>query len=79
MLGKDRGLSAVRTVDLELLLRKVHREELSCPITQIGLAKAGLLRLGDDLGHLRGLEVAAIRAVLVAVLAERAAVAPKFM
>jgi hypothetical protein len=79
MLGKDRGLSAVRTVDLELLLRKVHREELSCPITQIGLAEAGLLRLGDDLGHLRGLEVAAIRAVLVAVLAERAAVAPKFM
>ena len=73
MLGYSRGLSAVATVDLKLLLRKVYREELNCPITQIGLAKAGILRLGDDLAHLRGLERVAVNAVLAAVLAERAA------
>ena len=45
--------------------------ELACPIDQTGLAIAGLLRLGDDLGHLRGLDERAVKAVLIAVLAER--------
>ncbi|TNE87305.1 MAG: hypothetical protein EP330_18995 [Deltaproteobacteria bacterium] len=65
------GLKNVATKDLEQLLRLVHRGELSCPIDQTGLAVAGMLRLGDDLGHLRGLDEQAVRAVLVAVLAER--------
>ena len=71
MLGAGLGLRGVRTVDLERLLRAVHRGELPCPITPKNLAIAGLLRLQDDVGHLRGLDEAAVRAVLVAVLAER--------
>lgn len=65
------GLKAVRTRDLEQILRLVHKGELACPIDQTGLAIAGLLRLGDDLGHLRGLDERAVKAVLIAVLAER--------
>lgn len=65
------GLKAVRTQDLEQILRLVHKGELACPIDQTGLAIAGLLRLGDDLGHLRGLDERAVKAVLIAVLAER--------
>ena len=65
------GLNAITTDDLKLLLRLVHRGELPCPIDARGLGMAGLLRLLDDLGHLRGLERAAVVAVLVAVLAER--------
>lgn len=70
MLG-DRGLVAVATTDLVAVLRAVHRGDLPCPITPIGLAQAGLLRLGDELGLLHGLDERAVRAVLVAVLAER--------
>jgi hypothetical protein len=65
------GLTAIKTDDLRELLRAVHRGDLPCPITQIGLGRAGLLRLVDDLGHLRGLDDHAVRAVLVAALAER--------
>ncbi|MFM2161082.1 MAG: hypothetical protein RLZZ383_594 [Pseudomonadota bacterium] len=65
------GLRDVRTEDLTALLRAVHRGELPCPITQIGLGRVGLLRLVDDLGHLRELDTRATTAVLVAVLAER--------
>jgi len=70
MLGK-RGLTGVKSEDLKRLLKCVHRGELPCPITQIGLATTGLLRLGDDLDALRGLDEAGVRAVIVAVLAER--------
>ena len=66
-----KGMTALKTDDLKALLRLVHRGELTCPITQIGLAQSGLLRLGDDVGHLFGLNEAGVRAVLVAVLAER--------
>jgi len=65
------GLKAVKSSDLKLLLKAVHRGELPCPITRIGLATTGLLRLGDDLDALRGLDEAGVRAVIVAVLAER--------
>lgn len=65
------GRKNVATTDLEQLLRLIHKGELPCPITQTGLAVTGLLRLGDDLGHLRGLDETAVRPVLVAVLAER--------
>jgi len=66
-----KGMTSLKTKDLKAILRLVHRGELSCPITQIGLAQAGLLRLGDDVGHLFGLNEAGVRAVVVAVLAER--------
>ncbi|MCO4743871.1 MAG: hypothetical protein KC912_03720 [Proteobacteria bacterium] len=65
------GLKSVKTKDLKLVLGLVHRGELECPITQIGLAVNGVLRLGDDLAHLRGLDEAGVRAVLIAVIAER--------
>jgi hypothetical protein len=70
MLGSG-GLTRVSTADLKRLLSEVHRETLPCPITQIGLATVGLLRLGDDLAILHDLEAPAVRAVLVAVLLER--------
>lgn len=69
-MGSD-GLTKVSTRDLEQILRLVHRGELGCPIDRIGLATTGLLRLGDDLDVLAGLEERAVRAVIVAVLAER--------
>ena len=72
MLSSGRGLRDVRTSDLKALLRLVHNGAMTCPITQIGLAENGLLRLGDDLAHLGGLGTQATQAVLVAVLAERA-------
>lgn len=65
------GLRRVATQDLRTLLRLVHRGALSCPIDRVGLAINGLLRLGDDLGLLAGLDARATQAVLVGVLAER--------
>jgi hypothetical protein len=65
------GLKSVSTQDLRQLLKLVHRGELSCPIDRIGLAVNGLLRLGDDVGVLAGLDDRAVRAVLISVLAER--------
>jgi hypothetical protein len=65
------GLRQVKTTDLQDLLRVVHRGELECPITQIGLGTVGLLRIADELGHLRDLDTQAVKAVLIAVLAER--------
>jgi len=70
MLGK-RGLTGVKTSDLKLILKFVHRGDLPCPISRVGLATTGLLRLGDDLDTLRGLDEAGVRSVIVAVLAER--------
>ena len=72
MFGSN-GLVAVSEAHLTHLLRVVHRGELPCPISRQGLAGVGLLHVGDDLGHLRGLDQDAVRAVLVAVLAERRA------
>ncbi len=65
------GLKQVKTPDLKDLLRAVHRGDLPCPITQDGLAATGLLRMGDQIGHLRGLDEAGVKAVLIAVIAER--------
>lgn len=70
MMG-SKGLSTVCTDDLKEILRRVHRGELPCPVDRIGLATTGLLRLGDDLEILGGLDERATRAVLIAVLAER--------
>lgn len=70
MIGSQ-GLKAVKSEDLKRILRAVHRGELPCPINRIGLASTGLLRLGDDLDVLRGLDEPGVRAVIVAVLSER--------
>ena len=65
------GLKAVKTEDLKRLLKAVHRGEIPCPIDRIGLAVTGLLRLGDDLEILAGLDDRGTKAVLIAVIAER--------
>ena len=70
MLGSG-GLKSVPTPQLQLLLKALHKGDLPCPITRVGLATVGLLHLGDELGILRGLDEAAVRAVLISVLAER--------
>lgn len=67
------GLTALSTTDLERLLRALHRGELRCPIGHTELHMAGLSYLVDRVEALRGLDERAVRAVLVAVLAERKA------
>lgn len=67
----NRGLTSVSDADLEQLLRLLHRGQLTFPLDRPGLTAAGLFRLGDELEALRGLDERAVRAVLVAVLAER--------
>jgi len=66
------GLAQVTTEQLRTLLRGLHRETLTCPLTPAGLAGHGLQEpSGMILGHMRALDRAAVHAVVVAVLAER--------
>ena len=66
------GLRDVPTERLRTLLRAVHHKETAVPVTPASVAALGLQDWSDSvLGHLRGLEEPAVRAVLVAVLAER--------
>lgn len=70
-----RALSDVPTDDLKVLLRALVRGELTCPLTAWEVARFGLQQRQEALfDALRGLDAAGVRAVLVAVLAERAAV-----
>jgi hypothetical protein len=72
MLHAGSGLTNVPASDLRTLLRAVHREEIRCPLTIDELARHGLQHCAAEmLGHLRGLEAAGVRAVVVAVIAER--------
>lgn len=65
------GLTRVPDADLEQMLRLIHRGILACPLDMPGLTAAGLFRLGDEVEILRGLDERAVKAVLIAVLAER--------
>ena len=66
------ALTSVPTDDLKKALGLLHRGELSFPLTALELTRTGLQNHLDALlGHLRGLDQAAARAVLTAVLAER--------
>jgi hypothetical protein len=65
------GLTAIPTQDLQTMLARLHRGELRCPITHPSLVIAGLPHLVDRVGFLSGLDENAVRAVLVAILAER--------
>lgn len=72
--GFETGLVGVSTERLRTLLRGLHRETLPCPLTPVGLATHGLQDDANSiLNHLRGLERAAVHAVVVAALAERMA------
>lgn len=66
-----RGLSEVPTEDLEALLRAVHRGRLEFPLRRQGLLLLGMNRLAEHASLLQGLDERGLRAVLVAVLAER--------
>lgn len=68
------GLVAIPTRDLKLMLTRLHRGELVCPITHQTLVVAGLPHLVDRVGFLSGLDQNAVRAVLVAVISERRAI-----
>jgi len=70
--GPNVGLRQVSTPVLKKLLLHVHRGEVEAPLAPIPLAALGLQAHTEPLlNHLRGLEISGVRAVLVAVLAER--------
>ncbi len=72
MIGAASGLTEVPTDDLKRCLRAVHRGDLPCPVTADTLALVGLQdRSPPLLETLRDLPEAGVRAVLVAVIAER--------
>lgn len=69
------ALTGVPTDDLRKLLRHVHRGEIEVPITPVGLSLVGLQHRTElFMQSLRGLDESGVRAVLVAVTAERIAV-----
>ena len=72
------GLASVATERLERMFRHLHRQELACPLTPVGLVCIGLQdNLEAVMSVLRGLDRSGVRAVLVAVLAERRAEAAR--
>jgi hypothetical protein len=72
MLRAAAGLTRVHTEALKRALSALHRGEVSCPLTVAELARVGLQHCAEDLLEtLRDLDEKAVRAVLVAVLAER--------
>lgn len=74
MKASTRGLTSVSTSDLRRLLSAVFKEDIQTPLTIAELTRFGLQHCsGPLLEHLRALDSRAIGAVLVAVLAERAA------
>lgn len=66
-----RGLSKVPTEDLEDLLRAIHQGRLEFPLRREHLMVMGLNRLADGADVLIGLDERGVRAVIVAVIAER--------
>jgi hypothetical protein len=71
------ALVGVPTRHLEQLLAMLYRKQLVLPLTHPTLLEAGLPHLVDKVGFLHGLDHDALRAVLVAVIAERRAQTPR--
>ena len=72
MLGAAAGLTEVRTDDLKKLLALAHKNELRFPLDPGELARCGLQHCAIEmLATLRGLDQTAVKAVVVAVIAER--------
>lgn len=65
------GLTHLTTAQLQRLLAAVHRGRLRCPLEPQQLHLSGLSDIADRVEALRGLDTRAVKAVLVAVLAER--------
>lgn len=70
MIG-GRGLSKVPIEDLTALLRLVHRGGLRFPLRRQALLEMGMNRLAESADVIIGLDERGLRAVLVAVIAER--------
>lgn len=69
------ALTGVPTDELKALLRNVYRGEIEIPITTAGLALVGLQHRAEEIMQsLRNLDEPGVRAVLVAVAAERIAI-----
>ncbi|PIE18509.1 MAG: hypothetical protein CSA66_04685 [Proteobacteria bacterium] len=74
----NEGLSKVPDDRLKALLRGLHRGSLAAPLTAVELARHGLQDYAEPLlGVLRGVEARGVKAVVVAVLAEREALRPR--
>lgn len=70
--GLNVGLRKVSTPVLKKLLSNLHHQAIDCPLVPVSLAAIGLQAHTEALmNHLRGLDAGGVRAVLVAVLAER--------
>jgi hypothetical protein len=66
------GLTSLTTDHLKRLLKYLHDGSLELPLTAHSIAAAGFqFRHHELMNALRGLDEAAVRAVLVCVLAER--------
>lgn len=68
-----RGMHRITSDELKRLLRALHRGALSSPITRASLIEKGFGNLEGDLEHLVGRDTASARALIAAVLGERAA------
>lgn len=66
-----RALSQTPTEDLEILLRHAHKGNLEYPLTRKTLLLMGMNRMAEMADVLFGLDERGVRAVLVAVIAER--------
>lgn len=72
--GYSMGLTEVGTDDLKRALSHLHKGEFDIPVAPWGLARIGLQHVQTPLlDALRNLDAAGVHAVLVCVLAERAA------
>lgn len=71
MLDAGKALTEVSTDNLVVLLRALHREPFEGSFATPVLAERNLLPLQDAVGFLHGLDDRAVKAVLVAVIAER--------
>ncbi len=72
MLGAATGLTQITTQDLKKALSALHQGELKCPLHIHDLTRVGLQHCSNALlDALRGLDDKGVRAVLVAVIAER--------
>lgn len=66
------GLRDVSTVDLKKMFRLVVKREYRYPLNPVELARTGLQHCQEPLlATFRGLDEAAVKAVLTSVLAER--------
>ena len=66
-----RGLTHFSDQQLERLLKAIHRGYVTCPLDARQLMIAGLADVFDRASFLQGLDEAGVKAVIIAVLAER--------